>query len=151
PGSDLWVSGTAQVDLRGSLERSEGFVNWTTDWLLELDPRNPAALEVELDPGLELINVLGNEVRGYRIVPSLTPERVVVTLGGELKRATEVRFLAHARVPTEGRWSVPSIRPLSANWTGGTTTVLLDPYHVVAGCVEKAGRRVFGASGESPR
>ena len=39
---------------------------------------------------------------------------------------------------------------MSATWTGGTTTVILDPYHVVAECIEKAGRRVFGAGGETP-
>ena len=149
-GSNLWVSGATQIDLRGTLDRSGGLVNWSTDWMLELDPRNPKPLEVELDPGLELINVVGPAVRGYRILPSAGADRVVVTFGGELKPATEVRFLAHARVPTEGRWPIPAIRPLSATWTGGTTTVILDPFHVVAECIEKAGRRVFGAGGESP-
>ena len=60
--------------------------NWSTEWLLELDPRNPKSLEVELDPGLELIKVVGPAVRGFRIEPSSGGRRVSVMLGGELKR-----------------------------------------------------------------
>ncbi len=116
---------------------------------MELDPRNPKPLEVELDPGLELVDVEGDAVRGFRIEPRAGASRVVVTLGGELKPATEVRFLAHARVPTEGAWLIPAIRPLSATWTGGTTTVILDAFHVVAECNERSGRRLFGPEGES--
>ena len=124
--SNLWVSGTTQIDLRGTVDRAGGPVNWSTEWLLELDPRNPKALEVELDPGLELLDVVGSAVRGFRIEPRAGRRRVIVTLGGELKSATEVRFLAHARVPRDGVWPIPAIRPLNATWTGGTTTVILD-------------------------
>jgi hypothetical protein len=149
-GSNLWASGATRIDLRGPLDRSEGLVNWTTDWVLELDPRNPTPLEVELSPGLELINVVGPGVRGHRILHSAEGHRVVVALGGELEPTTEVRFLAHAPVPNEGRWPVPAIRPLNATWTGGTTTVILGAYRVVTECIEKAGRRVFSAAGEPP-
>ena len=148
-GSNLWVSGPTQIDLRGTTDRSGGLVNWSTDWLVELDPRNPKPLEVELDPSLELINVEGTAVRGYRIDSAPAATRVVVNLGGEFKSATHVRFVAHARVPTEGPWPIPAIRPTTATWTGGTTTVILDAFHVVAQCNEKSGRRVFGPEGES--
>ena len=63
-GSDLWVSGATQIDLRGTIDRSGGPVNWSTEWLLELDPRNPKPLEVELDPGLELST---SGARGSRV------------------------------------------------------------------------------------
>ena len=148
-GSNLWVSGATQIDLRATTDRSGGLVNWSTDWLVELDPRNPKPLEVELDPGLELINVEGPAVRGYHIEPRAGAPRVVVTLEGALESATEVRFLAHARIPTDAPWSIPAIRPSSATWTGGTTTVILDAFHVVAECNEKSGRRLFGPEGES--
>ena len=145
--SDLWVSGATQVQLRGTVDGSLRPGNWSTEWQLELDPRNPKSLEAELDPGLELIEVVGPAVRGFRIEPSSGGRRVSVTLGGELKRITEVRFLAHARSPSDGVWAVPAIRPLNATWTGGTTTVNLDPRHVVTECIEKAGRRIVGRPG----
>ena len=85
----------------------------------------------------------GEGVSGYRIRAAPESRRVVVTLGGDLKSATEAKF-PRMRVPTEGRFRVPAIRPLNATWTGGITTVILDPFHVVAECTEKAGRRVFG-------
>ena len=86
----------------------------------------------------------GPAVRGFRIERSSGAARVIVTLGGDLRNATEIRFLAHARVPDLGRWLIPAIRPRNATWTGGTTTVILDSRHVVAECVERAGRRLFG-------
>ena len=150
--SDLWVSGTTQIDVRGTVDRAGGPVNWSTEWLLELDPRNPKSLEVELDPGLELMDVVGSAVRGFRIErESGWAGRVIVTLGGELKSKTEVRFLAHARVPDEGVWRIPAIKPLNATWTGGTTTVFLDRSHVVAECTERAGRRLAGPREETDR
>ncbi len=148
-GSDLWVSGKTQIDLRGTIDRSGGPVNWSTEWLLELDPRNPKPLEVELDPGLELIDVQGSAVRGFRIEPSTGTRRVIVTLGGELESATEVRFLAHARVPGEGPWPIPAMRPVNATWTGGATTVIIGPRHVVAECTERGGSRLFGPGSET--
>ncbi len=147
--SDLWVSGTTQIDLRGATDRSLPRANCSTDWLVELDPRNPKTLEAELDPGLELIEVVGPAVRGYRIEPESGGRRVSVALGGALQSMTEVRFLADARVPSEGMWSIPAIKPLNAAWTGGTTTVFLDPRHVVARCTEKAGRRIVSPGGET--
>ena len=143
------MSGATQIDLRGTIDRSGGPVNWSTEWLLELDPRNPKPLEVELDPGLGADRRRG--AGGSRVSHRAfeRERRVVVTLGGELKAATEVRFLAHARVPGEGVWPIPAIRPLNATWTGGTTTVILDPRHVVAECIEQAGRRVSGPGGET--
>jgi hypothetical protein len=147
--SNLWVSGTTQIDVRGTVDRAGGPVNWSTEWVLELDPRNPKALEVELDPGLELLDVVGSAVRGFRIERASGAGRVIVTLGGELKSMTEVRFLAHARVPLEGVWPIPAIKPLNATWTGGTTTVFLDRSHVVAECTEGAGRRLAGPREET--
>ena len=54
-----WVSGATQIDLAWYDGSCRGLVNWSTDWLVELDPRNPKPLEVELDPGLELVDVEG--------------------------------------------------------------------------------------------
>ena len=74
-------------------------MNWMTEWVLELDPANPKSLEVELDTSAELLDVQGPAVRGFRIERSSGAARVIVTLGGDLRNATEIRFLAHAACP----------------------------------------------------
>ncbi len=142
-GTNPWLSSTTQIDLRGTSDREGGLANWTTDWRVELDPRNLKHLEVELDPGLELIDVQGPSVRGYRTERSGSVTRLNVTVDGDRKSSTELRFLAHVQVPTEGSWTIPAIRPINAIWTGGTTTVVLDELHVLQQCREKAGRRIF--------
>jgi hypothetical protein len=144
-----WVSGSTKIDLRRATDRSGGLVNWTADWLVELDPRNPKPLEIELDPGLELIDVQGNVVRGYRSERVGNSTRLVVTLGGDLKSSTELRVLAHARIPSEGTWAIPALHPRNATWTGGRTTVTLDESHVLQECREKAGRRILGQPADS--
>jgi hypothetical protein len=148
-GSGAWLSGATQIDLRRTTSRTRGMVNWTTDWWVELDPRNPERLEIELDPGLELIKVQGPAVQGYRIEPRAAATRVDVTLGGDLKSPTQLQFLAHARVPSEGPWRIPAMRPRNATWTGGNTTVILDEFHVLQECREEAGRRLFIPVGDS--
>jgi hypothetical protein len=154
PGASLletgtWLSGSTQIDLRRNADRAGGLVNWKTEWRLELDPRNPRPLEIELDPGLELIDVQGPAVRGYQSERASALERLVVTIDAGKNTSTELTLLAHARVPSEGEWSIPSLRPTNATWTGGTTTVVLDEFHVLKECREKAGRRVFPVGRDS--
>ena len=138
-----WLSGSTQIDLRRTADHSGSLVNWTTDWQVDFDPRNPTALEIELDPGLELIDVQGPAVREYRTERVGPATRLSVTLDGDLKSPTALRFLAHARVPSEGTWTIPALRPLNATWTGGSTTVILDEFRVLEECREKAGRRIL--------
>jgi hypothetical protein len=143
-----WVSGSTQVDLRRTADRSGGLANWKTEWRLELDPRNPGPLRIELDPGLELIDVKGPAVQGYRSERLANSTRLVVTLDTGLATSTELVILAHAQVPSEGEWEIPGLVPLDAIWTGGATTVLLDEFHVLKECREKAGRLVVPSSPE---
>ncbi len=83
--------------------------------------------------------------RGERPVP---PTRVTVELVNEARTAS-LRFLAHARVPSEGAWSIPALRPLDATWTGGRTTVVLDDSHALRACRERAGRLVPPGRGDA--
>jgi len=144
-----WLFGGTQIDLRRTTDRSRRLVNWTADWRVELDPRNPKPLEIELDPGLELIDVQGPAVRGYRSERAGAATRLGVALDGDLKSSTELRFLAHAQVPSEGPWTIPALRPLNATWTGGITTVILDEFHILQECREKAGRRIWAGPRDS--
>ena len=145
--SRAWVSGPTEIDLRRTSERAGELVNWTTEWRVEIDPRHPGRLEAELDPGLELIDVQGPAVRGYRIQRPGSAPRVMVVLDGGSPSAV-IRFLAHASVPSEGAWRIPAMRPLDATWTGGRTTVILDELHVVRQCREEAGRLVVPRRGD---
>ena len=148
-GSSPWLSSATRVDLRATAARDRALVNWSADWSIELDPRNPFRLEAELDPGLELIDVKGPSVRGYRTFRRGGVTRVEVVLDGGLNRSTSVQFLGQVLIPIEGSWSIPAARPLNAVWTGGTTTVVLDPRRVVAECIEKSGRRVRPSGAEA--
>ncbi len=147
PQSGAWVSGTTEIDLRRTTGRGGELVNWITEWRLELDRRHPRHLEAELDPGLELIDVQGPAVRGYRIERPGPATRVTVALDGD-SQAPVVRFLAHDPIPTEGSWRIPAMRPVDATWTRGRTTVILDEFHVVRECREEAGRIVASGRGE---
>ncbi len=64
-------------------------------------------------------------------------------------RSTTLQLVAHAQVPSEGRWKVPAMRPLDATWTGGRTTVILDPLRAVSECRERAGRLVPPGRGDA--
>ena len=154
PGASLvetntWVSGSRQIDLRSAADRAGSLVNWKTQWRVELDPRNPKSLHIELDPGLELIDVQGPAVRAHESERSGNATRLAVTVDGGLETSTDLRILAHAQVPSEGKWTIPGLRPFDAIWTGGTTTVFLDKFHVMKECREKAGRLVFPSSPDS--
>ena len=116
--------------------------NWKTDWSVQVDPRGDMRFTAELDPGVELLQVSGAELKGYQAVREGQATRVKIELSGNAGSPTSVHFEAHARIPLEGRWSVPAIRPLDAIWTGGTTTIVLDSLRVIQDCQERAGRRL---------
>jgi hypothetical protein len=147
-GSGAWMSGTTKVDLGRTADPSGAIRNWAAECGIELDPRHAGRLEAELDPGLELIDVQGPAVQGYRTDRSETGTRVTVTIAEGVRSAT-LQFLAHARVPSEGAWTIPAIRPLDAVWTGGRTTVILDELHVVSECRERAGRLLPPGRGDA--
>ena len=149
-----WVGGPTVIRLgstsgRGS-DDSEPLANWTTDWTVQPDPLGAMEFTALLDPGLELIKVKGDEVREFRAEPEGQATRVKVLLSSTANRPILVQFEAHARVPVEGAWRVPAVRPLDAIWTGGTTTIVLDPLHLVQDLTERSGRRLPGRETVSP-
>jgi hypothetical protein len=146
-GAGAWVSCATEIDLRRSDDPAGSLLNWSAECRLELDPHHPSRLEAELDPGVELIDIVGEAVRGYRVEHPPTGTRVAATIA-EGVRSTTLRFLAHARVPSEGAWRIPALRPLDATWTGGRTTVVLDPLRAVTECRERAGRLVPPGRGD---
>ena len=141
-GAAIWVNGPTRIDLGGGDKPAGHAANWKTDWSVQTDQRGMARFTAVLDPDLELIDVSGPEVMEFRADRDGPATRVKVALSGDSRLPTTVHFEAHARVPIDGRWSVPAIHPVDAIWTGGTTTIVLDPLHVIQDCRERAGRRV---------
>ncbi len=110
--------------------------------MVELEPHAPRRFQVELDRGLEFTGVTGPGVDESRaeVVGEVT--RVTVLLNEQVSEPTPVTFRAVTRIPTEGLWTIPAARPLDAYWTGGRTSVRLDPSRLLSDCREEAGRRV---------
>jgi len=136
----LWVGGSTRVDLSASGG------NWVADWRVERNALSPEICRIDLDDGLELIDVTGPEVKGFRLEPPSGPGRRVevalVDLDPSSPRAASITIRGEVRPPLEGPWLVPSARPADAGWLGGRTEVKLDPSRVATACVERSGRRV---------
>ena len=139
-GNSLWVSGPTRIVL--GEDQAARAANWETEWSVQSEHRGPAGFTAILDPGLDLIDVAGPDVIEFQADPEGAATRVKVSLSGNARSPTTVHFRAHARVAIEGPWKAPAIRPVDAIWTGGTTTLVLDPLHVIQDCRELAGRRV---------
>jgi hypothetical protein len=137
----IWVSGPTRIDLR------DATANWSMDWTVDAG-RGARTLQLELDPGLELIDVTGPAVANYRSETAGAATRVVVRLDGD---GAPAMLSVHAltRVPVEGAWVVPAARPLDALWTGGTTSITLDASRVLEECRERSGRRIAAPAGET--
>jgi hypothetical protein len=144
----LWVSGPTQITLGLIAGSDPETASWETDWRVVPDRLGRLQFSAELDPGLELIDVTGPDVREYEShrQSETTTVRVILTVNAG--RDTLVRFRAHARIPLEGHWNIPAIRPLDAIWTGGTTTVIVDSIRAIEDCRQRAGRRVPAQGGD---
>ena len=132
----LWLEGTTKVDLNASP------VNWRADWTLDESPGAPRNLTIELDPGLEAVDVAGPRVASFRVEAVGPGSRISIRLDGEGAGPSPLSIRAICQVPAEGTWAVPSARPLDATWTGGRTTVRLDATRVFQSYRERSGRRV---------
>ena len=125
--SQLWVSGPTKVDL------DESGADWVTSWSVADGPHVRRLLRFRLDPGLELLGVSGLEVEGFQAEPSSKGILVAVRLRNRPESAvlnlipTGVTIRARVSVPKEGTWAVPAVQPLNAVWTGGVTTIRIDP------------------------
>lgn len=143
-----WIGSTTELDLRNTAASGAGLANWSTLWSVELDPNNPMTLKALLDPRLELLNVSGSAVHGYRAVR--TPEGTLIqtTLVGP---TAQVRYSASASVPASGIWPMPTIRPLNAVWTDGTVAVLVDESSRSVEFRETSGRGIHPTAARGDR
>ena len=98
----LWCGGPTRVDV------AESTANWTLEWSLSGGVWAPRQLAIDLDPGLDLIEVAGTAVEEYRSEPVPAPG----TPDGKATRVT-VRLRGHSAA---GRAAapVPGLFPLPA-------------------------------------
>jgi hypothetical protein len=113
-----WVGGATAITVDDEAGR------WVATWEVERGAPLPDALEVELDPTLEVVAVEGPDVIGFAVAPAARPV-LRVRLRPGTSGVTAVTLRAACRVPDEGTWVVPAARPLRAYWTGGRTVVTL--------------------------
>ena len=140
--SRFWVSGPTLVEL------GEFAADWVLNWAVADGPRGRSPLRFVLDPGLELLGVSGLEVEGFQAETS--PDGTIVSVrlrprpeAGVLNLIpTGLTVRARAIVPKEGTWVVPCARPLNAEWTGGLTTIKLDPARALQRVRRLSGREV---------
>ncbi|MGE3817929.1 MAG: hypothetical protein AB7I30_00695, partial [Isosphaeraceae bacterium] len=147
----LWCTSTTRI------ETGEASASWESDWEVSRSAASPRRFTIDLDPDLELLGVTGPAVEEVESFPA--PEappphvgatRVSVRLSPPdsssdvdgAARPTTLRIRCLAKVPTMGRWSLPSAIPVNAVWTGGQTTVRLDSGRVLSGLIPRNGRRV---------
>jgi hypothetical protein len=131
-----WVQGPTRVEI------GEATASWRADWTIDPGAGGARRLDVELDPGLEPIDVEGPGVAAFRADRGEKGTRLTIRLMDAVAGPTPVAIRAIGRVADEGAWAVPSARAIGAVWTGGRTEVIIGGARVVEACRERAGRRV---------
>ena len=143
PIPPIWISGTTRVDA------SELPARWTLHAVVDPGSGGPRRFEVELDPGLDLIDVGGAGVASYRAEPSrVGGTRVTVRLADSVSGPSAVTVRALCREVPEGTWPIPAYRSRGAVWTGGRTVVRLGPGLVASGLRPTGGRQVEPTAAE---
>ena len=143
PSPPIWIAGTTRVDV------SELPARWSLDAVVDPGASGPRRFDIELDPGLDLIDVVGAGVASYRAEPSrVGGTTVTVRLGDSLSGPSAVTIRALCREVPEGRWPIPAYRSRGAVWTGDRTLVRLGPGLVASGIRPLGGRQVEPTVGE---
>src|SRR5262249_40637504 len=121
------------------------------EWTVELGLGGPRALDVDLDDGLEIVDVTGPGIRSYASEVNDRNRRLTIHFGEGVAGPTPVAIQALARVPSEGPWAAPAARPSGAVWTGGRPLIQLGSPRVLDDCRERAGRQVEPTAEELDR
>ena len=88
----IWVSGPTRIMLGPTENRDARSANWITDWTVQPDRRGLIRFTVELDPGLEFIEVSGPDVKEYQAEHEGEVTRVHVSLAGNQPAADSPPF-----------------------------------------------------------
>ncbi|MFO0910253.1 MAG: hypothetical protein U0794_18235 [Isosphaeraceae bacterium] len=143
----LWYRSSTRFDV------GESAAVATSEFLLSAGSWSARELVIELDPGLDLIEVNGPRVEDVQTESVVVPggeaarPRIVARVrlrprvASETEEAatTSVTVRAMTSLPDAGRWLVPSFRAVNAVWTGGTTRLSFAASRVVRRVEELAG------------
>ena len=137
----IWIDSKILIDASASPSQ------WRADWMVDPGTQGPRLLSLELDMGLDLIDVTGPGVASYRsepiaAEPASSGTRVTVRFDESVAGPTPVTIRAICRMPDEGVWTIPSARPSGAIWSGGRTVLKLGSGQVVSAVRERSGRQV---------
>ncbi len=132
----VWVGGPTRIDLDDSIAR------WVADWTIDPGASGPRGLVVELDQGLDLVDVSGPAVLAFQAYTENSLPLLKIRLAADVSGPTPVTIRGVARAPSEGKWSVPSARLRNATWTNGKTIVRIAPERTLVGLKEISARRV---------
>lgn len=144
PASRFWIRGDSEFEL------TDGPAAWRAAWTVERGEFAPAELVLTPDEGLEVSDVRGPDVLGFRLAAEPgRGRRLVVRLrrGGAVESSIELRGMT--RPPPRGAWRVPAAVPEGAIWTGGRTTIRVrTPSRRVEAVRELAGQAVAAGPGD---
>jgi hypothetical protein len=137
-----WIGGDTTIEL------GESVANWRGEWTMDLGVGSERRLFLDLDPGLELLDVEGPAIVGFRTEPLGERSRLTMQLSEDAPASSPITLRAIARLPDVGTWSVPTMRPLEAVWTGGRTSVRVGKSRTIEACKARGGIPVDASAEE---
>ncbi len=116
----VWISGPTDIEIK------DAEATWQSRWTVDLGPDAPRELAIDVAPELEIVAVEGAGVvtHDVRHAPA-SPPRLTITLADGVAGPVPVTIRAVPRLPDEGVWKVPWLRPVGASWTGGRVALRL--------------------------
>ncbi len=136
--SKIWVGGPTRVDVE------QAWARWVADWTIDPGADGAKSFLIDLDPGLELVDVSGPALVAFQAESTRSDggTRLRIRVSDEVAGPTPISVRAVARIPSGGFWSVPAARLVDAEWTNGKTIVRLAPGLSLVDYRERSGRRV---------
>lgn len=139
----IWVRGLTEIEVEGAS------ASWCAEWVVERTPDAPRLIHFEIDPGLAIVDVTGDDILGFETEAVGEATRLTVSLSSAAGVSTRVAARALARLPDVGPWIVPAARPLTGVWTGERTRLRVGRDRTLISCRELSGIRVPEAEAEA--
>lgn len=113
---EFWITGREEIQV------DETQVAFRATWIVDRARFAPETMTVVPSAGLQLLDVSGEEVAGFR---PLADGGTEIRFAGAGRGPATIELRGTTRPPTVGVWPMPTIRPGEGLWTGGRTVVRL--------------------------